>query len=110
LARKPEAKRLLRKCRHRWEDNVKWILKERGWEGMDWIHLLQYRNIWWVPMNTLQKLQSPQNLGKLLTSLITTSFSRTTLLHGITPSVVLKHAILHFCHINVFITEKLTCM
>lgn len=27
LARKPEAKKLLRKCRHRWEDNVKWILK-----------------------------------------------------------------------------------
>jgi len=77
LARKPEAKRLLGRCKYRW------ILKERGWEGMDWIHLLQYRNIWWVPANTVTKLQFPQNLGKFLTGLITTSFSRTTLLHGI---------------------------
>jgi hypothetical protein len=38
--RKPEAKRLLGRYRYRWEDNVKWILKERGWEGMDWINLL----------------------------------------------------------------------
>ena len=104
LARKPEAKGLLWKCRHRW------ILKERGWEGMGWIHLLQSWNIWWVPANTVTKLQFPQNLGKFLTSLITTSFSRMTLLHGISPSDVLIHAILHVCHTNVFITEKLICM
>jgi hypothetical protein len=104
LARKPEAKRLLGRCRHRW------ILKERGWEGMDWIHLFQYRNIWLVPANTVTKLQFPQNLGKFLTSLITTSFSRTALLHGISTSDVLIHAVLHVCHINVFITEKLICI
>jgi len=77
---------------------------------MNWIHLLQYRNTWWVPANTVTKLQFPQNLGKFLTSLITTSFSRTTLPHGISPSDALIHAVLHVCHINVFITEKLICI
>ena len=100
----PEAKRLLGRCRHRW------ILKERGWESMDWIHLLQYRNIWWVPVDTVTKLQFPQNMGKFLTSLITTSFSRMTQLHGISPSDMLILAILHVCHINVFMTEKLICI
>jgi hypothetical protein len=104
LARKPEAKRLLGRCRHRW------FLKERGWEGMDWIYLLQYRNIWWVPANTVMELHFPQNLGKFLTSLVTMRFSRTTLLHGINPSDVFIHAILHFCQINIFITEKLICI
>jgi hypothetical protein len=33
LARKPETKRLLRKCRHRWEDNIKWILKRKRMGG-----------------------------------------------------------------------------
>jgi len=77
---------------------------------MDWIHLLQYRNICWVPVNTVTKLQFPQNLGKFFTTLITTSFSRTTLLHGISPSDMLMHVVLHVCHINVFITEKLICI
>jgi hypothetical protein len=26
--------------RHRWEDNIKMDMKETGWEGMDWIHLV----------------------------------------------------------------------
>jgi hypothetical protein len=31
------------KCR--WEDNIKMDLIELGWGGMDWIHLVQERNL-----------------------------------------------------------------
>jgi hypothetical protein len=34
---KPEGKRPLGRPRHRWVDNIKMDLKERGWGGMDWI-------------------------------------------------------------------------
>jgi hypothetical protein len=39
LVGKPEGKRPLEKCRHRWEDNIKVDLQEISWEGMDWIDL-----------------------------------------------------------------------
>jgi hypothetical protein len=29
--------------RCRWEDNIKMNLRKRGWEGVDWIHLVQDR-------------------------------------------------------------------
>jgi hypothetical protein len=34
LVRKPEAKRLLRRPRHRWEDYIRWILGK--WVGKVW--------------------------------------------------------------------------
>jgi hypothetical protein len=37
----PEGKRLVRKPRRRWEDDIKMDLRETGWGGMDWIHLVQ---------------------------------------------------------------------
>lgn len=40
---KPEGKRLLRRSRHRWKDD----LREVGWESMDWINLTQHRDWWW---------------------------------------------------------------
>jgi len=40
----PEGKRPVRRPRHRWEATVKRNLKERGWQGMDWIHLVHYRD------------------------------------------------------------------
>jgi hypothetical protein len=40
LVRKPEGKGPLGRPRHRWEMN----LRERGWEGVDWIHLAQDRD------------------------------------------------------------------
>jgi hypothetical protein len=39
LVRKPEGKRLLRRTRRRWEDNIKVDLKEIRYEGVDWINL-----------------------------------------------------------------------
>jgi hypothetical protein len=39
LVGKYEGKRPLGRPRHRWEDNIKMVLKETGMEGMDWINL-----------------------------------------------------------------------
>jgi len=32
--------------RSRWEDNIKMVLQQVGWEGMDWTALGQYRHRW----------------------------------------------------------------
>jgi hypothetical protein len=48
LVRKRKGKRPLRRPRHRWEYNVRMDLKEIGWEGMDWIHLAEGGNQWWL--------------------------------------------------------------
>jgi hypothetical protein len=44
LVRKPEGKRPHRGPRHRWEDNMKIILRDVGWEGVDWMHLAEDRD------------------------------------------------------------------
>jgi hypothetical protein len=44
LVGKPERKRPLRRPRHRWEDNMKMVLREIGWAGMDWFRLAQDRD------------------------------------------------------------------
>jgi hypothetical protein len=43
---KPEGKRPLGRPRYRWVDNIKMDLREREWDGMDWIHLVQDRDQW----------------------------------------------------------------
>jgi hypothetical protein len=44
LVGKPEGKRPLRRPRCRWVDNIKIDLRERAWDGMDWIDLAQDRD------------------------------------------------------------------
>jgi hypothetical protein len=43
---KPEDKRKLGRPRRRWEDNIKRDLQEVGYSGMDWIELVQGRDMW----------------------------------------------------------------
>jgi hypothetical protein len=43
LIGKPEGRRPLGRPKHRWEDNIRMDLTEIGWEGLDWLHLLQDR-------------------------------------------------------------------
>jgi hypothetical protein len=43
LVGKPEGKRLLGRSKRRWNGNIR---LERGWEGVDWIHLAQDRDQW----------------------------------------------------------------
>jgi hypothetical protein len=44
---KSEGKRLLRRPRHRWEDNIKMGLWETRMKGVDSIHLAQDMDQWW---------------------------------------------------------------
>jgi hypothetical protein len=69
LEGKPEGKIPLGRPRHRWKGNIKKDLQELGCEGIDCIELAQDR--------------VPQNAGNFLTSWKPVSFSRRTLLHGV---------------------------
>jgi hypothetical protein len=57
LVRKPEGKRPLRRPRRRWVNNIKIDLREIGWDGMDWIDLVQDRDQWRSLVNTVMNLR-----------------------------------------------------
>jgi len=40
-----------------WEDNIKMLLSEEGWEGVDWMHLAQDRDQWRTVVNMVMKFQ-----------------------------------------------------
>jgi len=44
--------------RHRWE-NIGLDLRERGWGGVDWIHLAQDREEWWALLNVVMNVWVP---------------------------------------------------
>jgi hypothetical protein len=83
LVGKLEVKRPLGTLRHRCVDNIKMDLREIGWGVMHWIDLAQYRDQWMVLLNTVMSLLVPQNVGKLLNSCTTGSFSRRAELHEV---------------------------
>jgi len=83
LMGRPEGKRPLGRPRHRWEDNIKMDLQDLGCGDIDWIKLAQDRDMWWALVNAVMNLQVPQNTGNFLTSYKVVSFSRRTLLHGV---------------------------
>jgi hypothetical protein len=56
---KPEGKRLLRRPRRRWEDNIRMDLREIGWGVMDWIDPAQDRDQWRALVNTIMNLRVP---------------------------------------------------
>jgi hypothetical protein len=51
LVGKPEGKKPLGRCRYRWEDNTR---NEIGWEGVDWMHVAQYRDQWRAVVDTFR--------------------------------------------------------
>jgi hypothetical protein len=60
LVGKPEGKR------DHWEDQdiggwtiLKWILREKGWDGVDWIGRAQDRDQWKALVNTVLNLGVP---------------------------------------------------
>jgi hypothetical protein len=59
LIGKPKGKRPLGKPRRRWEDNIRMNLREVWWEGVDWMHLAQYRDQWRAVVNTVMNLRVP---------------------------------------------------
>jgi hypothetical protein len=56
---KKEGKRLLGGPRRRWEDNIKIVLREIGWDDMDWIDLAQDRDQWKALVKTAMNLRVP---------------------------------------------------
>jgi hypothetical protein len=79
---KPERKRRLGRPRRRWADNIKMYLRERGWDGMDWIDLAKDRDQWKALVNMVMNFRVPQNAGIFLSSCTICGFSRRVQLHG----------------------------
>jgi hypothetical protein len=50
------------------EDNVKMVLQEVGFWGMDWIELVQDRDSWRALVIAVLILMVPRKLGNFLTS------------------------------------------
>jgi hypothetical protein len=59
LVGKPEGKRPVGRSRSRWENNNKMYIWERVFGGVDWIHLAQDSDLWWVLVNTVMNLWVP---------------------------------------------------
>jgi len=65
------------------EDNIKMDLQEVRCGGMDWIKLAQDRDRCWALVNSVMNLWVPLNKGNFLTSCKPFTFSRRTVLHGV---------------------------
>jgi hypothetical protein len=59
LVGRPEGKRPLGRPRRRWVDNIKMDLREVGWNGSDWIDLVQDRDQWRSYVNAVMNLRVP---------------------------------------------------
>jgi len=69
--------------RHRWEDNIKMDLQEVGWGCGDWMELAQDRDRWRALVSMVMNLQVPKMPRISWLAAEPVSFSRRTLLHGI---------------------------
>jgi hypothetical protein len=56
---KPEGRRPLGRPRRKWVDNIKTNLSEIGWDGVDWVNLVQDRDHWRAFVNTVMNLRVP---------------------------------------------------
>jgi hypothetical protein len=52
-------KRPLGRPRRRCADNIKMVLREIGWDGVDWIDMAQDRDPWRALVNTVMNLRVP---------------------------------------------------
>jgi hypothetical protein len=59
LVGNPERWRPLGRPRRRWVDNIKVVLRETRWDGMDWIDLTQDRDQWRALVNMVMNLRVP---------------------------------------------------
>jgi hypothetical protein len=59
LVGKPEGKRPQVRPRCTWVDHIKIDLRERGWDGMDWIDLAEDRDRWRALVKTVMNLWVP---------------------------------------------------
>jgi hypothetical protein len=59
LVGNPEGKRPLGRPRRRWVDNIKMVLREIGWDGMNSIDLAQDREQWRALVRAVRNLRVP---------------------------------------------------
>jgi len=83
LLGRPEGKRSLGRPRRRWGDNIKMDLHEVGGGCEDWMELAQDRDRWRALVSTVMNLRVPKKRGISLLAAEPVSFSRRTLLHGV---------------------------
>ena len=83
LVGKPEGKSPLGRPRRRWVDNIRMDLQEVECGYVDWNGLVQDRDRWRTLVSAVMNFRVPENAGNFLTSCKTVSFSRRTLLHGV---------------------------
>jgi hypothetical protein len=76
LVGKPEGKRPLGRPRRRCVDNIKMDLRERGWDGVDYIGLAQDRDQWRALVNTVLNLRVPWYAGTFLSGSTNSGSSR----------------------------------
>ena len=83
LVGKPEGKRSLGRPRRRWEDNIKTDLQEVGGSCGDWMELAQDRDRWRSLVRTVMNIRVPKMRRISSLAVEPVSFSRRTLLHGV---------------------------
>jgi hypothetical protein len=54
-----EGKRPVGRARRKWVDNIKVVVREIGWDCMDWIDLPQDREQWRALVNMAMNLRVP---------------------------------------------------
>jgi hypothetical protein len=68
----------------RWVNNIKMNLREKGWNGMDWIGLAQDRYKWRALVKAIMNLWFQQQAGKFLSGCTTGGLLRSARLHRVT--------------------------
>jgi hypothetical protein len=67
LVAESERERPLGRPWRRWEDNIRMDRRAIGWEGRDWMHLVQDMDQWRAVVNTVMNLLVPLKVENFLT-------------------------------------------
>jgi hypothetical protein len=102
LTGNPERNTPLGRHRHRWEDNIRMDLRQKGWEDVDWIHLVHDMEQWWALLNTVMEFRIPLKAGNL-TIWVSIIFSKRNLLRGVLNSLSrpIKVPKFHFAFLTI---------